>query len=60
MGKPESVYCDEGSEFNNAMFKKLMNDNKIEIIFTLGHAPIVERYNRTLKDLINKYLKRKL
>src|ERR1700678_1404186 len=50
MGKPEYVYCDEGTEFNNALFKKLMNDNKIEIIFTLGHAPMVERFNRTLKN----------
>jgi hypothetical protein len=56
MGIPKSVYCDEGSEFNNAEFKKLMNDNKIELIFTLRHAPMVERLNRTLKELLNKYL----
>ena len=33
-----------------------MSDNNIEIIFTLGHAPMVERFNRTLKELLNKYL----
>lgn len=56
MGIPESMYCDEGSEFNNAEFKKLMTDNKIELIFTLRHAPMVERLNRTLKELLSKYL----
>jgi len=56
MGTPKSVYCDEGSEFNNAEFKKLMTDNKIELILTLRHAPMVERLNRTLKEMLNKYL----
>ena len=56
MGKPEYVYVDEGSEFNNTQFKKLMEENGIEIIFTLTHAPMVERFNRTLKELLFKYL----
>ena len=56
MGIPKFIYCDEGSEFNNDQFKKLMKDNNIEIIFTLRHATMVERLNRTIKELLYKYL----
>src|SRR5690606_15641065 len=56
MGNPEYIYCDEGSEFSNAKFKKLLDDNGIQLIFTLTHAPIVERFNRTLKEMLFKYL----
>jgi len=56
MGKPKFVYCDEGTEFTSSQFKKLMADNNIEIIYTLRHATIVERFNRTIKELLNKYL----
>ena len=56
MGTPEQVYCDEGSEFNNRGFKKLMDDNNIELILTMRHAPVVERFNRTIKEMIHKYL----
>ena len=33
-----------------------MVDNKIEIIYSLSHAPMVERLNRTIKDMLAKYL----
>jgi len=56
MGIPEFLYVDEGSEFNNAQFKQLMNENNIELILSLRHATIVERFNRTLKELLYKYL----
>ena len=52
MGSPEMIYCDEGSEFNNKQFKKLCDDNKIELILTLVHAPMVERVNRTIKQML--------
>ena len=56
MGVPEFIYSDEGSEFTCTKFKKLMSDNKIEIIYSLSHAPMVERLNRTIKDMLAKYL----
>jgi hypothetical protein len=56
MGIPEMIYCDEGSEFNNKQFKKLCDDNKIELILTLVHAPMVERVNRTIKQMLYRYL----
>jgi len=56
MGVPESIYCDEGTEFNNKHFKKLLSDNNIELILTLRHAPFVERFNRTIKEMLYKYM----
>jgi len=56
MGIPKLIFCDEGSEFNNREFKKLCDDNKIEIIFSLSHAPVVERVNRTIKAMLYRYL----
>jgi hypothetical protein len=56
MGIPTMIYCDEGSEFNNAPFKSLCNELGIELKFTIRHAPIVERFNRTIKEMLNKYL----
>lgn len=56
MGVPEFIYSDEGSEFTCNKFKKLMSDNKIQIIYSLSHAPMVERLNRTIKEMLAKYL----
>lgn len=56
MGIPETVYCDEGSEFDSTKFKELMDKHSIELILTLNHAPMVERFNRTIKEMIEKYL----
>jgi hypothetical protein len=55
-GNPESIYCDEGTEFNNKLFKQLCEDRNIELILTLKHAPMVERFNRTFKELLSKYM----
>eukprot|EP00732_Lithocolla_globosa_P001718 Lithocolla_globosa_v1_NODE_925_length_3076_cov_153.246938.p1 type:complete len:340 gc:universal NODE_925_length_3076_cov_153.246938:2869-1850(-) len=56
MGIPEQIYCDEGSEFNNYKFRALCKENEIELILTLKHATFIERFNRTLKEMISKYL----
>jgi transposase InsO family protein len=56
MGVPTIIYCDEGSEFTNHEFKKLCKELGIKLVFTIRHAPIVERFNRTIKEMIYKYL----
>lgn len=56
MGIPETVYCDEGSEFDSTQFKNLMKKHNIRIIYTLTHAPVVERFNRTIKEMLSKYM----
>lgn len=55
LGLPEIIYCDEGSEFKNKIFLKLMKENDVEVIFALGHATFVERFNRTIKEMLSKY-----
>ena len=56
MGNPEHIYSDEGSEFISTEFKNYFKDNNIEQVLTLAHAPFVERFNRTIKELLHKYL----
>lgn len=55
-GIPESIYCDEGSEFINKNFQQLMNEKKINILYTRTHAQFVESLIRTLKLRIYKIL----
>jgi hypothetical protein len=56
MGIPDMLYCDEGSEFNNIPFKNMCDELKIRLVFTIRHATIVERFNRTIKEMLHKYL----
>lgn len=56
MGIPDMVYCDEGTEFTSKAFRKLMKDLDIELIITLRHAPMIERFHRTIKEMLSKYL----
>ena len=49
---------DEGKEFYNATFKKLLDKHKIDMYSTFneGKAVVIERFNRTLKNIMWKYL----
>jgi transposase InsO family protein len=55
MGKPESIYSDDGSEFKNKVVKDYCEENKIELIFNISHAPFIERWHRTLKERLKGY-----
>jgi Fe2+ transport system protein B len=57
MGKPESIYSDDGSEFKNKLIRKFCDENKIELIFNITHAPFIERWHRTLREMLNAYFK---
>jgi hypothetical protein len=59
MGIPKTIYSDQGSEFKNATFQKLLDKHNIQIIFALGHAPFVESFNKTMKNRMMKYMKLK-
>ena len=49
--KPNKIWVDKGSEFNNNSFKKSLKDNDIEMYSTHneGKSVIAERFIRTLK-----------
>ena len=58
--KPHIINCDNGSEWISTPFKKLCKDNNIQINYVdvgdhhkLG---IVDRFVRTLRGMINKYM----
>ena len=53
---PESVWCDQGSEFYNSNVKALFKKHNIELYSTFGDhkSAVIERFNRTLKTNMYK------
>ena len=56
--KPNEIWVDKGSEFYNNSFKKWLKDNDIEmyLIHNEGKSVVAERFIRTLKTKIYKYM----
>ena len=56
--KPNEIWVDKGSEFYNNSFKKWLKDNDIEMysIHNEGKSVVAERFIRTLKNKIYKYM----
>ena len=56
--KPNKIWVDKGSEFYNSSFKKWLKDNDIEMysIHNEGKSVAAERFIRTLKNKIYKYM----
>ena len=56
--KPNKIWVDKGSEFYNNSFKKWLKDNDIEMysIHNEGKSVVAERFIRTLKTKIYKYI----
>ena len=49
--KPNKIWVDQGGEFYNNVFKKLLSDNDIIMYSTYneGKSVVAERFTRTLK-----------
>ena len=56
--KPNKIWVDKGDEFYNNSFKKQLKDNDTEMysIHKEGKSVVVERFIRTLKNKIYKYM----
>ena len=56
--KPNKIWIDKGSEIYNNSFKKWLKDNDIEmyLIPNEGKSIVAERFIRTLKTKIYKYM----
>ena len=56
--KPNKLWTDQGSEFINKNFKKFMEDRNIELyhVYNEGKAVVIERFNRTLGEMISKHI----
>ena len=55
---PSKIWVDKGREFYNSSFKKWLKDNDIEMysIHNEGKSVVAERFIRTLKTKIYKYM----
>ena len=56
--KPNKIWVDKGSEFYNNFLKKSLKDNDIEMysVHNEGKSVVAERFIRTLKNKIYKYM----
>ena len=56
--KPNKIWVDKGSEFYNNSFKKWLkyNDTEMYSIHNEGKSVVTERFIRTLKTKICKYM----
>jgi len=55
--KPRKIQVDNGKEFYNSVFEKLLKENNIKMYSTDSDlkASVVERFNRTLKEKMWRY-----
>ena len=56
--KPNKIWVDKGGEFYNSSFKKWLQENDIEMysIHNAGKSVVAERFIRTIKNKIYKYM----
>ena len=56
--KPNKIWLDQGSNFYNNVFKKLLKDNDISMysIYNEEKSVVAERFIRTLKNKIYKHM----
>ena len=56
--KPNKIWTDQGSEFYNKSFKKMLEDNDIKMYSTHneGNSVVAERFIRVLKNKIYKHM----
>ena len=56
--KPNKIWVDQGSEFYNNSFKRILKINSIEMYSTYneGKSAVAERFIRTLKNKIFKHM----
>ena len=56
--KPNKIWVDQGSEFYNSQFKKVLKENHIEKYSTYneGKSVVAEKFIKTLKNKIYKHI----
>ena len=56
--KPNKIWVDKGSKFYSNYLKKWLKDNSIEMysVHNEGKSVVAERFIRTLKNKIDKYM----
>lgn len=56
-GHCKTIYCDRGREFDNNIFSNYCKQKNIKLIFSYNEnkAPVVERFNRSILNILWKY-----
>jgi hypothetical protein len=54
--KPKMIYADGEGALRSKLFAQFCNEQKINFHLTRTHAWVVERFNRTLKNMMNRRL----
>lgn len=56
--RPGKLWTDAGTEFTNNSFQSFLKQNNIELyqVYNEGKACVIERFNRTLGEMIQKHL----
>ena len=56
--RPKKLWTDQGTEFTNNKFRKFLHEHNIELyhVYNEGKACVIERFNRTLGEMIQKHL----
>ena len=56
--QPKKLWTDQGSEFTNNKFMSFLKKHNIELyhVYNEGKACVIERFNKTLGEMIQKYL----
>ena len=56
--RPNKIWVDQGSEFNNNVFKNWLKDEGIEMysMYNEGKSVVAERFIRTLKNKLYKHM----
>ena len=56
--KPYKIWLDKGSEFYNRSMKSWLENEEMYLTYNEGKSVVVERFIRTLKNKICKYIKK--
>lgn len=60
MDGPGEIHTDQGSQFESRLFREMRKVLQINKTLTTAYHPqsdgMVERFNRTIKDTLSKYL----
>ena len=56
--KPNKIWVDQGGEFYNMLLKRFLkiNDSEMYSVYNIGKSVVAERFIRTLKNNICKYM----
>ena len=59
MGKPKIIMADEEGSLSSKLLDKFFKDEKVLYIINRHHAPVIERFIRTFRNMISRRLQKR-